>query len=262
MKLTYRDKIIAAIILAIAVLALGFFALIRPVINDKKANEEKLVKLEKQKAEIEAEIAEIPGLKKDILSTHESTKELTNIFVPVEEVENPVVIDKYMQELANKNNVKLQSLKVNTASVSEIKYYYYEKDDKFKDARKGADVNGELQAYEDAVNAESINLKDRPKSKILQTEYAITAYGTKKNIWDYLEAIKQFDKSINVKQVTLTDYTFGKNAAKQAGTEMPDSEDGEEREIQVGDKTIKNTTTAQIIVTLYSVYEMDTPKVD
>ena len=85
MKLTYRDKIIAAIILAIAVLALGFFALVRPVINEKKDNEVKLADLEKQKAQIEAEIAEIPGLKKDILSTHESTKELTNIFVPVEE---------------------------------------------------------------------------------------------------------------------------------------------------------------------------------
>ena len=46
MKLTYRDKIIAAIILAIAVLALGFFALVRPVINEKKENEIKLADLE------------------------------------------------------------------------------------------------------------------------------------------------------------------------------------------------------------------------
>ncbi len=262
MKLTYRDKIIAAIILAIAVLALGFFALVRPVINEKKENEVKLADLEKQKAQIEAEIAEIPGLKKDILSTHESTKELTNIFVPVEEVANPVVIDKYMQDLANKNNVKLQMLKLNNTSVGEIKYYYYQRDDKFKDARKGADVNGDLQAKEDAVNAESINLKDRPASKILQTDYAITAYGTKKNIWDYLEAVKQFDKAITVKSVNLSDYSFGKNAAKQAGQELPDSEDGEERSIDIGGKTISNTTTAQIIITLYSVYEMDTPNVD
>ena len=32
-----------------------------------------LAKLEKTKAKIEAEIAEIPGLQKDILSTHEET---------------------------------------------------------------------------------------------------------------------------------------------------------------------------------------------
>ncbi|MBR5682468.1 MAG: hypothetical protein IKW96_04180 [Ruminococcus sp.] len=263
MKLTYRDKIIAAIILAIAILALGFFALIRPVINNKKENEDKLVVLEKEKAKIEAEIAEIPGLKKDILSTHESTNELTKIFVPVENVENPVVVDKYMQDLAVKSKVKLQSVKVDSASVKEIKYYYFDQDDKYKDARKGADVNGNLQAIEDTIHADRVALKDRPVTKILQTDYAVTAYGTKKNIWDYLEAIKQFDKSITVKSVKLGDYSFGKNDAKKANVEAPDPMDEEERKIDIGgDKTISNATPAQIIITLYSVYEMDTPNVD
>ena len=32
--------------------------------------------------------------------------------------------------------------------------------------------------------------------------------------------------------------------------------------MQVGDKTISNAQTAQIVITLYSVYEMDEPNVD
>lgn len=263
MKLTYRDKIIAAIILAIAVLALGFFALVRPVINDKKDNEAKLVTLEKQVAEIEQKINEIPGLKKDILSTHESTNELTKIFVPVENVENPVAVDKYMQELAVKSNVKLDQVKVESASVKEIKYYYNDVDDKYQDARKGADVNGSLQEKEDALHADRVALKDRPVTKILQTDYAIHAYGTKKHIWAYLDAIKQFDKSITIKKVQIGDYSFGADGAKSANVAAPDPMADEEQKIDIGNnKTVSNATTAQIIVTLYSVYEMDTPNVD
>ena len=262
MKLTYRDKIIAAIILAIAVLALGFFALIRPVINDKKANEKELAKLEKTKAQIEAEIAEIPGLQKEILITHEATGKLTEIFVPVDNIKDPVVLDQYMNKVAEENKVKLQSLKVANASVSEIKYYYYNYEDKYKEARQGADVNGDLQVTDDAIHAESINLKDRPTAKILKTDYAITAYGTKKNIWDYLEAVKKMDKAVTVSKVTFGDYTFGKNDAKKAGVEMPDSDDGEEHKVDAGGKQISNAVPTQIVVTLYSVYEMDKPNVD
>ena len=261
MKLTYRDKIIAAVLIALAVLALGFFALIRPILNEKKDNEKQLATLQQTKATIEKEIAEIPGLKNDILQTHEKTKEITEIFVPVKDVENPIVVDRYMQEMAEKNKVKIQSLKVAGANVAEIGYYYYDREDRLKEARTGADINGNLQALQDASNADAINLKDRPKTKILTTDYSITAYGTKKNIWDYLEEIKKFDKALTVKRVTLGDYSFGQNAAKSAGGEIPDDSD-EVQEFQVGGATISNATQAQIIVTLYSVYEMDTPNVD
>ena len=54
-KLTYRDKIIAAIILAIAILMLGFFALAKPKYNEKKENEAKLVQVQATKAAIEAD---------------------------------------------------------------------------------------------------------------------------------------------------------------------------------------------------------------
>ena len=218
--------------------------------------------IEKTKAQIEREIAEIPGLQKDILSTHEATGKLTEIFVPVDVVEHTRLLDENMNKLAEENKIKLMSLKVAPATVSEIKYYYYNYEDKYKEARSGADVNGDLQAQNDAEYADSINLKDRPTAKILKTDYAITAYGTKKNIWDYLEAIKKLDKAVTVSKVNFGDYTFGKDEAKKAGVELPDSDDGEEHKVDAGGKQISNAVPTQIVVTLYSVYEMDKPNVD
>lgn len=261
-KLTYRDKIIAAIILAIAILLLGFFALAKPKYNEKKENEAKLVTVQQQKEQIEKEIAEIPGLQEDIKTTYKKTNDITKTFVPVDDVKNPVVIDKYMQELAEKNKVKIQTLNVASASLSEVPYYYNDTPDNFAAARVGADLNGKIQNEINEERAESLALSGRAKGSVLQTNYSLTVKGTKKAIWNYLEDIKNFDKAINARTVTLTDYTFGRDAAKAAGMDWSDDDSDEEREVEVGGAKISNTTTAQFMITLYSVYEMDQPNVD
>ena len=261
-KLTYRDKIIAAIILAIAILMLGFFALAKPKYNEKKDNEAKLVEVQATKAAIEAEIAEIPGLQEDIKTTYKRTNDITKTFVPVEDVKDTVVIDKYMQELAEKNKIKIQSLNLANANFSEVQYYFKDVADSFAEARVGADLNGKIQSEVNAERAETNALSSRAKGKVLQTDYSMTVKGTKKAIWNYLEDIKNFDKTINVKSVTLTDYTFGKDAAKAAGMDWSDDDSDEENTVEVGGNKISNATTAQFVITLYSVYEMDQPNVD
>jgi hypothetical protein len=263
MKLNYRDKIIAAVVLAFAVLLLGFFALVRPKYNTIQDNEVKLSQKEKEKADIEKMISEIPGLKKDITNTYSETNKKTEIFVAVDDVENPVAVDEYLQKLADDNKVRIDSLQVKAAAVEDIPFYFYKKEDNLADARKSADINGRLQEQFNKTYAESVSLSGATNEKVLKTDYGVQIYGTKKHIWNYLKAIKEFDKAITVKSVSMTDPSFGRNTVKDAGMgdwDGPNSED--EQTIQVGDKTITNTQSAQIVITLYSVYEMDEPNVD
>ena len=263
MKLNYRDKIIAAVVLAFAVLLLGFFALVKPKYGDIKDNKVKLAQKQTERQDIENKIAEIPGLKKDITNTYTETNKKTEIFVAVDDVETPVAVDEYLQKLADDNKVRIDSLQVKSALVGDIPFYYYKVDDNLAEARKNADINGRLQEEFNKTYAESVALSGATSEKVLKTDYGVQIYGTKKNIWNYLNAIKDFDKAITGKSVSMSDPSFGRNAVKDAGMsewDGPNSE--EEQEIQVGEKTIKNTQTAQIVITLYSVYEMDEPNVD
>ena len=263
MKLNYRDKIIAAIVLAFAVLLLGFFALVKPKYNAIQDNKVKLSQKETEKKDIENKIAEIPGLKKDITNTYSETNKKTEIFVVVDDVDDPVAVDEYLQKLADENKVRIDNLQVKAAAVGDIPFYYYKKEDSLAEARKSADINGRLQEEFNKTYAESVALSGATSEKVLSTDYGVQIYGTKKNIWNYLKAIKELDKALTVKSVSMGDASFGRNAVKAAGMgdwDGPNSED--EQTIQVGDKTITNTQTAQIVITLYSVYEMDEPNVD
>ena len=64
MKLTYRDRIILLVVASIAILAIGFFALIRPRINDIKESDARLTKVKTEWEKLETEIKKIPGLQK------------------------------------------------------------------------------------------------------------------------------------------------------------------------------------------------------
>ncbi|MBP5431757.1 hypothetical protein [Ruminococcus sp.] len=263
MKLNYRDKIIAAIVLAFAVLLLGFFALVKPKYSDIKDNKVKLAQKQTERQDIENKIAEIPGLKKDITNTYTETSKKTEIFVAVDNIGDPIAVDEYLQKLADDNKVRIDSLQVKSPVISDIPFYFYKKDDNLAEARKSADINGRLQEQFNETYAESIALSGSTSEKILSTEYGVQIYGTKKNIGNYLKAIKEFDKALTVKSVSIGDPSFGKNTLKDANINDWDGLNSEdEQTIQVGDKTIKNTQTAQIVITLYSVYEMDEPNVD
>ena len=263
MKLTYRDKIIAAIVLAFAVLLLGFFAAVRPRYNEIQDNKTKLAQKQTEKADIENKIKEIPGLQDGIRTTYKETGKKTEIFVAVDDVENPVAVDEYLQKLAEDNKVRIDNLQVKSATVGEIPFYFYKKEDDLKDARNAADINGNLQKQFNSTYAESIALSSAQAEKVLSTDYGVQIYGTRKNIWNYLNAIKKFDKALTVKSVSIPDASFGKNTLKDNGVNDWDGLNSEEVEtMPVGDKTISNAQTAQIVITLYSVYEMDEPNVD
>ena len=171
MKLTYRDKIILAVILAIAVLLLGFFALIKPKYKEIQDNNVQLQKVQEDKSAKEKLINQIPGLKEDITQTYKDTNEIVKMFVPVENVELPEKVDEFMVELAEKNHLKITTVNVASANMSDIPYYFNKEEDKYGEARIGADINGKIQAQINEESAEAAALNGRARARILEQNY-------------------------------------------------------------------------------------------
>lgn len=261
MKLNYRDKIIAAFLIAIAIFTMSFFALIKPKYKDIQSHEKTLSEVKKTKKDIEDKIEKIPNLKKSILKIQEDTNAIAVNFVPVDAVLDPRAFDKYMQNFANDCHVKIKSAELSKSKVSPINYYYGDFSDSVNDMRKSADVDGSLTKEYESSLAEQSNLSQRAKESVIQTQYGINVEGTKANIWKYLDTLKKFDKHVQVNSINISDYTFGKKAAEDANASYPESE--EETTFTVGEgKEMKNTSDVKIIVTLYSVFEMPKPDVD
>lgn len=298
MKLNYREKIILGVFLAVAILLGAFLGLVKPKSKTLEDNKARLEELEAQKAEIDAKILQIKPLQDKIREIYAETNKIAEVFVPKENIDTPMKLDKMLQEYADKNEVEISSLEVSKPTVGSLNYYYFEDDDYAESYREEVDLGGQLQAQYDAEHAEQNALKEREVENLFETNYGVVVNGTKENIFNYLEAIKQYDKAILIKSVQIYDYSFGKDAlreAERAGAEIAEAiapteepaapAEGEEAEaaettetteaetaeetpaeehfsVTVDGKELTDTSDVQIVLSVYSVFTMPEPNVD
>lgn len=289
MKLNYRDKIILAVILALAILALSYFGLIKKKSQEITDNKARLEELNNQKEEIQQKIDMIPTLQQKIKAVYDDTNTITSIFVDRKNVEGTAILDQYMRKFADDNKVRIVELEATNPKVEKIEYYYYEMEDKEKELRKAADLGGSLEADYKVLAAENDALSARNVESIIRTQYGIKVVGTKAEIWAYLKAIKDYDEAITIDSVNIQDYSFGEDAAKKEGVELGNADEDIEKmkadAIQEGmtdeeieaalaaidakvasvtsnGKEITNTSQVEIAISLYSVYNMSEPDLD
>ena len=129
MKLNYRDKIILAVVLALAILALSYFGLIKKKSQEITDNKARLADLKSQQEEIQQKIDMIPTLKQKIQAVYDDTNNITSIFVDRKNVEGTAILDQYMRKFADENKVRIVELEAKNPQVENIEYYYYEMDD-------------------------------------------------------------------------------------------------------------------------------------
>ena len=190
MKLTYRDKVILGIVLAIAIFVAGYFALIKPKNETIKSDNDKLSSLEETEKDYKQKISQIEPLKGTINETVAETNKITGKFVDKDKIANPVLLDQFMQHFANENNIYIKSLAVGDMAESTLGYYYIEGKDIGSGLRAIADINGEYQKQVDKDNAEATALSQREIAPTLVTQYGITAEGTKEDLWKLMDAIE------------------------------------------------------------------------
>lgn len=283
MKLNYREKVILGVFLAIAILLISFFWLVKPKTKAIKDNKAKLSQLNDEKEEIERKILQIPVIQGKIKELYSETNDISKLFVPYDDVNRPWNLDKKMQEYADKNHIRIVSLEANTSQYDELDYFYHKNDDIEEEFRQAADFNGDLQAAYEQQNAESISLDQREVEQLFQTQYGIKCEGTRADLMNYLKDIENIDKAVLINSVKIDDYSFGLNAAKEAGqqivevvsaaeeaaaaegeenteegTEAPAEETPAPQPTANGDQ-ITNTSSIEIVLTHYSVIDMTEP---
>lgn len=250
MKLNYRDKIILGALLAFVVLLGGFFLLIKPKYTEIKDSKSKLAATQKEEKEVKDKIAEIEPLKKKIKETYDATTKLTDDFVDYNDIYNSRALDQYMQSFAEDNEVKILSLQVKEPSTSNLDYYYFKPTFVGEDMLKQSDLNGDKEKSLEADKAESEALKARTKESLISTSYTVNVEGERENIWNYLKALEEQDKTIIVDTASLKEIIIDEDEAKEQAEK--DAADGKE----------KSVPQAQFTISLYSVYDLAEPNLE
>lgn len=258
MKLNYRDKIILGALLAFVILLAGFFLLIKPKYKDIKDHKAALTTAEQERDEVDAKISEIPRLQDNIKDTYDKTMKLTGDFVAYNDMYNARKVDQYMQHFAEEAEVKIMSLSATDISTGSVNYYYFTPTFVGEDLLTAADLNGDRQAANAELSAESDALKDRTQENILSSTYSISVTGTKEAVWKYLEALEKQDKTIIINSVSLNGVTIDVDAYKKM-VDALDMELSEEQEAALEDDA---EVSAQFNITLYSVYDLSEPNVE
>lgn len=246
MKLNNREKIILGVVLAIAFLLMALLGFVRPEVQKIKAD--KVVRTEKQeeKAEVDRKIDMIPTLTKRINETYEETKKLSDDFVEINNIANTYDLDQLLQSYAEENEVKIIDLSAGEIGDKTLNYYYLESKELAKDFFASADLNGGYTDMRDKQQAEEIALKDRNEETVMAAQYGVKVRGKKENIWKYMQAIADQDETIIINSVDILDYTFqGQVDEKERVTP---NENGESE--------------VNLVLTLYSVYEMEKPNTE
>lgn len=255
MKLNYRDKVILGILLAVVILIAGFFAAIKP--KSKEIDERKATRDTKQaeQDEIKKKIAQIKPLTDEVNDTVSKTNQIVSNFVDIDDIDTPELLDRYMQGYADKNSIKIETLDVSEISESVIPFYFYTPTIYGVTNRTAADINGTYTIEQAEKLTESAAAAMRTAETAMVGQYGFTATGTKGDIWNYLSDITESGKTILINSV---------------GLENVDEEDGE-TPAEVADDDIIGVLTgwsssqkckATIVITLYSVYEMEEPVVE
>lgn len=291
MKLTYRDKVILAVFLFIAITLVGFLWLIKPKTKKLQDNQVRLEELQQQQEEVRLKIDQIKPLQEKIKTIYSDTKKVSEVFVPISDVDTTVKLDQALQKYADENNCKVLKLEVSKSKVSGLNYYYYKDENDDAELRENADINGNLPDQYNEQHAEQVSLDDRQVEDMYQTLYGVKVNGTKEDIWNYLRAIKEYDKALLINSVKINDYSFGQDLldeiektgqqiaqvvttqeeAPAEGEEAPaegEAEANEEEQktpvisITLDGKEVTNTSDVEIVITAYSIYEMPEPDVD
>lgn len=282
MKLNYRDKVILGIILAVIILIIGFVLLIKPKNEDIKMDKATLATKQEEQADLEARIAKIEPLKDNINETYEETAKLTADFIPLGDVNTVTKLDKYMQYYAEESGVRIDNLEVTSPKEASLDYYYDDDTSVLaSDMLSMADLNGEYSEAQNEMLAESTALSQRNVETVVQTQYGVKVTGTKEALWAYLQAVKDLEKTMIVNQVSITDYSFGADSAEENSQQTPAEEtvtdenaeqpvdnnaDAETPVPAQAPETItidnSNTSSIQIVISLYSVYDMPKPNTE
>lgn len=258
MKLTYRDRIILLVALTVLILVGGFFALIKPKINDIKTSKAERTKVNKEWDEKQEIIAKIKPLQNAINDVYDEATDLANDFVAQNDY--AYQLDQQFQKYADKCHIQISKMEASDPKTGKLDYYFLTPVDLTTDMFEAADVNGNYSKNNEQIMAESETLSDRNVEEVVVQQYGIEAMGSREEIWKYMKAIADIDSSVIIESVDINDYTFEIPEDKELQWSAED-ENGVKHPTNA-DSPTQGYSKVTFVVNVYSVYNMDKPDVE
>jgi len=270
-EMSYRDKMILLIISVIIILAVGFFALIRPKYNTLVADKAIYNDTYTEWEGIEAKKAQIPVLKDNITKEYNEAEEIAQMFVneafePVNDTLDNLkanyFLDQYIQPMIDDSQLKVDSFSLGGITSQTLSYYYYTPDILTYSLLESADINGAYAAQAADLLKTSNALSERLEAEVMTNNLSLSVSGKKENLMTFLTKMKEEEENaVRITNVSIADYSFGEGQT-QTITEQQTNPDGTvtevTREVPVASNG-QGESTMEIGITFYNAKPIDKP---
>lgn len=210
MKLTYRDRIILIGVLFVAIIAIGIFAGIRPLYKDIKENRKSLDKQQEIWTDIDKKISQIPTLKSSIETSYNDALAIAQKFT---EQRDSYQIDQFIQPHIDKDMLTVNTgLQATEPMVENMEYYYYTPNVLTYPLAEAADLDGSLAVDLLQKMNTTLVLSNRTVESLVSSSVTFDFKAKKADILQFIEDIKALNATILITNVTIDDYTFGKDS--------------------------------------------------
>lgn len=264
MKLNYRDRVILLIVIAVVILAGGFFGLIKPRYGDITENKALLDEVQAEWDGLDAKIQQIPTLQDSIKQIKASADDISKNFFTVKDYTdkdgNPIMkdgdligfmkpyqLDQYMQQMFDKHNLKVLSMEAGEISDTTLSYYYYTPVVPTTAILDLADINGNYSAEINSKFEESNAISQRIPESLFVQQYGVNVKATKDDLKEFMKEIKNYEKAIRIDSISIADTNFGNDPETGKPVAGAETIDG------------KGISQVTMVLNLYSVYELDEP---
>lgn len=208
MKMSYRDRMIALIVIVVALVLAGVFAIVKPLTTKISTNKASLASVTAEKEEIENTISKIDGLGDTIKSEYNESKAFAENFTDSRETYQA---DQFIQEYFNNNSVEVLSVTANEATNETIDFYSYTPNVVTYPLLEAADINGTI-AEETAEKLKTSTVLASLESQEVEVySLDIQFYTKKDDILALIDDLKNLDENILITNLEIEDYTFAED---------------------------------------------------
>lgn len=140
MKLSYRDKVIFIVVIVILVLVVGFFLFIKAKITESQDVKNNLTIKEQERADVEAKIATLEDLKKQL---QEDVKEVDTMQENFLEEQESFEADQYLYDLLKDTGITFKAMELTGEQEGIISQYFYVRNAVAYDLKMNADLSAD-----------------------------------------------------------------------------------------------------------------------
>ncbi len=287
-EMSYRDKMILLIISVIIILAVGFFALIRPKYDSLVADRAVRQTTQDEYDGVQAKIAQIDPLKKGITEDYNNSKEIAEMFVneafqsvndTFDNANANYILEKYVQPVIDESELKVSGIEIGGVQASELAYYYFAPDVLTYSLLESADVNGNYAKEVEEMLKLSNAITEQELAEVMTNTMTISVTGKKENLMTFLDKLNGAegaeveggedgfgkdiaDNAIRVTSIEIDDYTFGEGQTEEVQVQTGTDEAGNpvmETQTRQVNAAGEGESKMEIQMTFYNAKPIDEP---